>query len=431
MFRRSTERSRDDRGVVLILMALTLTAMLIASAMAVDLGNARQFKRQAQATADAAALAGAGNLDGTQTPAVRAQAVAAVKLYAQRNFEVDPASWNGCGAAGSVPAGWIAADAGNGNYCILIDQAHERVRIVELPRRPVLTYFGRLAGVDQIDITAAAAAIRTTGVTAPCGFCVLGPFTGQNGDITVSGDAGVAIDGDASTGPNGSVTVTGPGHGITLFRNGTHSGTFTPTPISVGGTLADPLAGVPVPSAVGPVRSACLDGPGVYTSIPTGCTLQPGLYVITGGTHIAGHTVIDGTAGVTLYLTCGGASGYRPCNPDESGAELTCAGNARALINSQAPGQPAVGGAIPGMAIFYDRNNTGALDCRGNGGVFAVGTIYGRSATLWMRGNGRCIYDRSMVVVGAVRMSGNPSNCRIHYEADENFQLQGVTALIQ
>jgi hypothetical protein len=426
----SHARMKSDHGVVMIIGALIMTALLISVAFAVDLGNARQFKRQAQATADAAALAGAGSLDGSDNAALRTAAVEQVKLYAHRNFDVDPISWNGCGD--TVPTGWVAPDAGNGNYCILVDDANVRVRITELPRRPVASFFGQLAGVDEIEITASAAAITQTGVTAPCGLCVLGPFNTQNGDITVSGDAGVAIDGNAEAGPNGGLDVLPPG-GITLYRDGVvtrRPQNFSPAPTSTSGPLPDPLAGVPVPPTAGPVKTGCNQGPGVYASLPQGCTLSPGLYVITGGTNIA-SSFVDGTAGVTFYLTCGGTGGARPCNSGESGAQVVCPGNSTFDAVAQPVGQPSVGGAIPGMAVFFDRNNTGRFDCRGNGGSGLVGTLYGRSATLTMRGNGECTFDRSLVVMGALSFNGNPSNCRVHYDSSENFQLQGMSALIE
>ena len=61
---------RDERGQVIPLVALALVALIIMTAIAVDGGNARQNRRNAQAAADAGALAGAKALDtGVTVPA--------------------------------------------------------------------------------------------------------------------------------------------------------------------------------------------------------------------------------------------------------------------------------------------------------------------------------------------------------------------------
>ena len=50
--------ARDERGVIAVMFALLLVVMLSITALVIDLGNARQQRRVAQASADAAALAG-------------------------------------------------------------------------------------------------------------------------------------------------------------------------------------------------------------------------------------------------------------------------------------------------------------------------------------------------------------------------------------
>ncbi len=423
----------DDRGVVTVLGALVMVTLLVSVAFAVDLGNARQFKRQAQATADAAALAGAAQLDGTDSAANRAAAVAKVKTYALRNFDVAASSWQNCEATKPVPAGWQAPDTASANRCILVDTANTRVRITKLPARPVLTYFGRVVGADHIDVTASAVAISRNNVMAPCGLCVLGPYEGQNGDITVSGDAGVSIGGAASTKNNGSLVSSGPNAAIRVYNGSSVNGHFTPSATVLPGVLPDPLAGLAVPSATGIVNNGgSCNGPGIYARIPTGCTLAPGLYVITGGTHITGQSLINAPAGVTLYLTCGNGGAPVACAAaGQAGADVICTGQAAMTVAAPPAGATPVGGAIPGVAIFFDRNNTGSLDCRGNGAAFVTGTIYGASASLVMRGNGECAFDHSLVVVGAVGMAGNPSGCTVRYDKSENFQLRGITALVE
>jgi hypothetical protein len=110
---------------------------------------------------------------------------------------------------------------------------------------------------------------------------------------------------------------------------------------------------------------------------------------------------------------------------------MVCTGQASFDVAAQPTGSTPVGGAIPGVAVFFDRNNTGSLDCRGNGGSGIVGTIYGSRATLRMRGNGECTFAHSLVVVGAVNFAGNPSGCTVTYNANENAEILGSVALLE
>jgi hypothetical protein len=125
-----------------------LSAMLGFAALVVDLANVTQVRRQAQNTADAAALAGAQDLP--DAPSV----VSTVKAYAFSNLSIPATAWQGCvdGAALSVHP-----DGANANTCISIDAAYTRVR-VRLPTQPVETFFGGVFGVDSLDVRAIATA---------------------------------------------------------------------------------------------------------------------------------------------------------------------------------------------------------------------------------------------------------------------------------
>ena len=58
-----TSRFRDDRGVVLVLVAACLAALLVVASLVIDIGGARHAKTKDQNSADAIALAGAAKLD--------------------------------------------------------------------------------------------------------------------------------------------------------------------------------------------------------------------------------------------------------------------------------------------------------------------------------------------------------------------------------
>ena len=64
MQRKSALASRDERGAVMVFVALVMVLLLGFAGLAVDLGNARQQQRNAQSAADAGSLAGAYALKG-------------------------------------------------------------------------------------------------------------------------------------------------------------------------------------------------------------------------------------------------------------------------------------------------------------------------------------------------------------------------------
>ncbi len=87
--RRGRSRGRDDRGLVLLLVALMLTFLLVLVAMAVDLGQVRSSRRELQAAADVAALDAGFHLSGRGSPTATAlprQACAAAAQAIARNL---------------------------------------------------------------------------------------------------------------------------------------------------------------------------------------------------------------------------------------------------------------------------------------------------------------------------------------------------------
>ena len=131
-----------------MLALVMLSAMLGFSALVVDISNAMQTRRQAQNSADAAALAAAQDLPNPSA------VVATAKQYVYENMGIASSSWVGCSdpqALSRLP------DVANSNTCISIDNAFQRVR-VQLPRRTVGAFFGRVIGASDITVSAHAVA---------------------------------------------------------------------------------------------------------------------------------------------------------------------------------------------------------------------------------------------------------------------------------
>jgi hypothetical protein len=128
--------------------AFMMTALLAMAAIAIDLADARQQRRLAQGSADAAALAAAQDLpDPTAV-------VAAAKQYAEDNFDTPRSAWVGCSDPDHLSG---TPDASSNNTCISIDEAFSRVR-VRLPVRQIPTHFARVIGVEHTTVSASATA---------------------------------------------------------------------------------------------------------------------------------------------------------------------------------------------------------------------------------------------------------------------------------
>jgi len=90
---------------------------------------------------------------------------------------------------------------------------------------------------------------------------------------------------------------------------------------------------------------------------------------------------------------------------------------------------------IPGMAIFFDRNNTSAptdvtpgIGIWGDASLNVTGTIYAASAFFGMVSGGNPDL-RSSVIVNTFEHSGS-GNLTVTYVEDENVKVTGGIALI-
>jgi hypothetical protein len=260
---------------------------------------------------------------------------------------------------------------------------------------------------------------------ATCALCVLSPTASSalsvtgNGTISVPGGR-IAVNSTgkpaASLTGNATVTATqigGPGAPSQFKVAG--NGRFSPAPVAQS-AVSDPLAallecpgaGTPSPCPTTVVSNVALTGngsatinPGIYQSISlTGngkLTLNPGVYVITGSLSVAGNGSISGS-GVTLYFAC---SAYpTPCGAGQSGASFSLTGNG--IVNLSAPNS----GAFQGVSVFADRNDTATDTLIGNGSTIG-GTVYAKSATLTLTGNGKVTIGR--LIVNALTLTGNGS----------------------
>lgn len=391
--------SRDEQGAIAIVTAFLMVALVLGAALVVDLGNARDVRRQSQNAADASSLAGANMLypatgvcqSGAQ-PCVD-DAVAEAKLYALKNFQVSASDWNTCTAPAGQALAFVPA---GGTSCISFSSDFTQVRVY-VPTRTVPTFFGGIAGRSSIPVGSSAEAQLGKAVT--CSLCFLGGVDPINGDLTVHG-GNIAVNMNAKAGPNSLWNAQNIGVAGTVS-----GGNFTP-PATAIPHFGDPLLNsltLPMSATTLSTLSAKTDpcsatatgGPGLYGafSVPKDtCTLQPGLYVISGPWDMKNNSLLAGT-GVTLYVR--NPSGYLDFKN----------GNVAITAPLTAP----LTGVPAGFAIIYDRNNTNNLYLQGNGVTSIAGIVYAPASSLVFNGNSCFGFSGGPIVLNNAVTNGNKS----------------------
>lgn len=158
---------REERGVSLAFVALSVVALIGMGALAVDLGMFYTGRTEAQRVADLSAMAGAGGL--LISPGNASLATALAIDYASRNeIRQQPAV---------VQPGDVNVDLANERVTVTVFRTQAR-------GNPVATFLARVLGIDVVDISATA-----TAEVSPAGGvnCVL-PFAIPDRWAEVGGD---------------------------------------------------------------------------------------------------------------------------------------------------------------------------------------------------------------------------------------------------
>jgi Putative Flp pilus-assembly TadE/G-like len=371
------------RGAVTAWLLITLPVIIGIVAIGMDGGRLLDRRRQAQATADAAALAAAtswaqsyfalnGNAWGTRmnsaTSAARSQAAAN--------------GFNNDGTTSTVTVNIPPASgafAGQANYLEVIVSAN-------VPKS-----FSAIFNKNPLSVSARAVAV---GRPLPLGIILL-QQTGANGFLNngqgnftvVSGQIFVNSNDAAAFNQNGAGTVSADAYDVT--------GNYKNSGGSIQGSMrtgtrraADPLLRLAaIDSSAFSVQS---NAPLTITSSqPT--TLQPGVY--RGGIKIQQSAHVKLSSGV--YILEGGGlevsdqarlSGSSVLFYNTSGSYAA----GPITINSQGKIKvsAATSGLYQGISIFQDRSNTQSLSLTGNGNTDFEGTVYAPLAAVNLTANG-------------------------------------------
>ncbi|WP_426244019.1 pilus assembly protein TadG-related protein [Nocardioides sp. LHG3406-4] len=386
---RTAARRRDERGAVAIMVAFLAITLFVIAALVVDLGLARDTRRQSQNAADASALAAANQLylptasGGCPTKPCVAMAVAAAKSYAAINYGTTDADWAACTDVGR-PASYVVPAFSS--PCISFDQIAKPTKVrVTVPGRDIVTGLGRAAGVDEVTVAAGAEAQVAAALDIKCGLCFMGGVSPGNADYSVS-PGGIAVNGDINANPGslwsaGAIGVSGT----------TTGGNFTPAATKIP-PFTDPFASMILPAVTGTAKSdPCEDGPGRYGSVSISkgtCTLTPGTYVITGTWDMKNGTLLrndPALGGVTLYVTTG--------TLDFKNGDVS-------LTPTKADG------VFKGMTIVYSRSNSNPIILQGNGNTSITGKVYAVSSVLDFNGNSCFGFEGGPVVVKSATGNG-------------------------
>lgn len=445
-------RVRDDRGSIAILTGIMFMALFVVAALVVDLGMFRDYRQQAVNAADTASLAGANVLyaqldTSTNPPTTRfaepytrnyATALWAAEQYAATNYGTTAADWSGCNDPGAAGAGFapyvgLLPPSTTATSCITFKTADgggtERTFVrVLTPNRTVDSGFSGANGGNPHIANALSVSEVDRPLQLPCGLCVLGEMPHislGNGNISVT-NGGIGINGSVSSNQGNIITSTGNGTSVEGQVTGVYTG-WTPQPTQGSAYFPDPFAGLTLPPTLMSTlayqvlkTNPCTQGPGLYSDFSTSsgtCTLLPGLYVIDGGGwSFGGGAILDGTSGVTLYLTCGsGATPHACAAPGEVGASLKFSGKAVYNVKAQTTGP------LAGFAIVVDRNDSTTQILTGNG-TASSGTIYDVGGTVQMNGNGCATAYQSMMVVKDLAFNGTNPCVNLNYDPSQNAQ---------
>jgi hypothetical protein len=427
------QRGDGDDGLVIVIVALMLTALLACAAMVIDLGYARQSARHEQGAMDAAVLAGARELPKSATPDVVNDPISAAAgrqqaaLFAWKSlFEgVAPAlpapTCSGARCVYTTAPFTVTIEtpytlAGSG-----IDARH---LIYAQACRPSPSFLAQSFGGRTPTVCRASVARRVkqsdgTGIgiialaTTGCNIQLNG-----NNDITVTGGAVIS---NSSGSP--AICSSGAGCGSWVINADLVAAVGTVTcegnmpgadVVENASPVPDPYAQVPdgpcdapalvpctsgVPSTAGVCGSAM--SPGRFTS---GCdlgggngtvTVVPGVYWFEGSFNLRNHDVTCPTCtannGVLLYFRTGTMDG---------------GGNGQIMT----PPYRAHGDASPyaGLSVYQRRTNPTPMIFGGTTGNI-LGSVYAAGARINMHGN----VDRTVngLIVGlSVDVQGTTTN---------------------
>lgn len=400
----------EERGQAVVIVALTMTAMLMVLGLAVDAGQLYVARRTAQEAADAGAYAGAVVLyqGGTTT-----QAIAAATNDVGRNGYTD-------GGDGGLTEVTVNLPPQSGphtcalqptvcnTYVEVIISTQVRTALVPAQSQLNLVSVRGVAGAEPLNNAYAIMALdrgNTEGAMS----------VGPQGTVDIEG-AGILVNSthedaarNLASDEADNITVLAP------YGTDVAGGTEGEWPNATTGApqRPDPFASFPRPS---------VDDLTVHTSLPSAVngiiTLYPGVYEVpisaAGGTIIqmnSGVYVtkqgINGSGNADLQSLAGGVfifntvTGYPGTTGSCAAVRLT--GNAASVLH------PLTTPPYAGLLFYQDTTCTAQFVIAGNGTLTASGTIYLPTAEFYMDGSNATLTGSQLIANTVNIQNGNIS----------------------
>ncbi|MFZ0888734.1 MAG: pilus assembly protein TadG-related protein [Candidatus Binataceae bacterium] len=379
-----------EAGQAVVLVVVMLAAILGFAALAVDIGFFENTRRQMQAAADSAALAG--------THEILAGYDASITSAAQND-----ASLNGFTQGSNNVTVTVNNPPKSGSYTT------DSQAVEVIISKPQPTFFLLGLGMQTVNLSARAVAIAPA--NSGCIYALDPTKSGAfdvTGNVTVQSACGLLVNSSSSSGlkATGNITVNTPTSGVVGNYSLTGNVTFNPPPIAGIPPVSDPLAYVQAPAVGGcNYTNYSLSGnntktlsPGVYCGGISlvgnnTITLNPGTYILDGGGFsVTGNLTLSGT-GVTIYNTAG-FSAYGP---------IALSGNDQ--VNLSAP----TSGAMEGILFFQDRSissSSSGSTIVGNSSSTFDGAIYFPTTAVTYVGNSS-VSGYTLLVGDSISVTGN------------------------
>lgn len=382
----------DRRGAMIPLLSLALVVVVGATAFAVDVGRARALSQSLKSAADAAALAAATRLPD------RAAATAAALEYVEKNMpstefgrvldprDIEVGTWD------AKHRRFVADAHGKDDGASAV---RVTTRLADANGNAIATFFAGVFGVNSMDAASSSVAGRAG---APCVIALdptmmyalnLQPnasLVATGCGVQVNSTSGYAVWAAGGASLQAADICVG---GAAPVASGS---TVSPEPREYCPGVADPLAGLPFPSASGcdfdkasyhKVKATLT--PGVYCgglTIKGGAsvTLSPGTYIIRDGAFsIANNASLSGS-GVTIFLI---------------GANAEIAFSGGSVVNLTSPTE----GDYAGVLIYQDPKSPAKNQWNGTSPSDLRGVIYLPTSALYADGSSSVTPERSCTVL--------------------------------
>ncbi|MBZ9997870.1 MULTISPECIES: pilus assembly protein TadG-related protein [unclassified Mesorhizobium] len=366
---------RSRNANVATIFALSLPIVVGAAGFGVETSYWYYNSLRLQATADAAAYAGAlEQISGSDKPTVIAAAT-------------QSAATNGLGAGTIVVNTPPASGPNTAKKAVevIVKQNLDRVftaiftqtQVPERARAVALITNASKACMTALDPTASQAALFSGNTAVKVTGCVIMSNSIAPDAIKLQGSASLQVDCLISAG------------GVSLSNPVT---TICAAPITQALPVADPFADLPTPAASNPCQNdnkATLS-PGTYCngmSLKGNVTLSPGVYVVQGDLKINANAAIVGS-GVTIFMSGSSTVGM----------------NGTASVKLSAP----TSGAYSGVLFYGDRTgNSASSTFNGTADSLLTGAIYFPRQQVSYLGNFSGNIGCTQVVANTIQWSGS------------------------